>query len=66
MIITDFYRTRNKVKLYRTYSDQNLYIQRDGEIYEQAIDPEGTNRIYTETDIPIIYLQEQNLNEENF
>jgi len=34
MIITDFYRTRNKVKLYRTYSDQNLYIQRDGEIYE--------------------------------
>lgn len=66
MIITDFYRTRNKVKLYRTYSDQNLYIQRDGEIYEQAIDPEGTNRIYTETDIPIINLQEQNLNEENF
>lgn len=66
MIITDFYRTRNKVKLYRTYSDQNLYIQRDSEIYEQAIDPEGTNRIYTETDIPIIYLQEQNLNEENF
>ena len=66
MIITDFYRTRNKVKLYRTYSDQNLHIQRDGEIYEQAIDPEGTNRIYTETDIPIIYFQEQNLNEENF
>lgn len=66
MIITDFYRTQNKVKLYRTYSDQNLYIQRDGEIYEQAIDPEGTNRIYTETDIPIIHLQEQNLNEENF
>jgi len=56
MIITEFFRMREDgINLYRTYSDQNMCIQRDGEIYEEAIDPEGTNRIYTETNIPIIF-----------
>ena len=59
MIITEFFRMREDgINLYRTYSDQNMCIQRDGEIYEEAIDPEGTNRIYTETNIPIIFPQE--------
>ncbi len=59
MIITEFFRMREDgINLYRTYSDQNMCIQRDGEIYEEAIDPEGTNRIYTETNIPIVFPQE--------
>lgn len=49
MIKTEFYMTRyDGVNLYRTYSDEGFYITRDNEIYEEAIDPEGTNRIYTE------------------
>ena len=56
MIITEFYMTRNDdVNLYRTYSDEGYYIERDGIRYEEAVDPEGTGRIYTETDelIPV-------------
>ena len=56
MIITEFYMTRRDgVNLYRTYSDEGKYIERDGAIYEEAIDPEGTNRTYTETEemIPV-------------
>jgi len=49
MIKTEFYITRyDGVDLYRTYSDEGFYITRNNEIYEEAIDPEGTNRIYTE------------------
>jgi len=54
MIITELFRTREDgVNLYKTYSNKNVYIQRDSDIYEEAIDPEGTNRVYTETDILI-------------
>ncbi|MCZ9312878.1 MAG: hypothetical protein O0V67_05835 [Methanocorpusculum sp.] len=56
MIVTEFYMTRRDgVKLYRSYSDEGFYIERDGEMYEEAIDPEGVNRTYTETDelIPV-------------
>ena len=56
MIITEFYMTRRDgVNLYRTYSDEGKFIERDGAVYEEAIDPEGTNRTYTETDelIPV-------------
>lgn len=55
MIIRELYTTRNDgVKLYRTYSDQGVCITRDGEIYEEAVDPEGyEDRIYEETTIPI-------------
>lgn len=43
------------VKLYRTYSDRNMMIQKDGtdEIYSEAIDVENSGFTYTETDIPI-------------
>ena len=41
--------------LIRNYSDSGLMIRQDetGDLYEEAIDPEFTNRTYTETDIPI-------------
>ncbi len=52
MIKTEFYLTRGDgVKLYRTYSTSGKMIERDGELYSEAIDPEGVNRTYTETDI---------------
>lgn len=50
MIITEFYTTRTDgVKLYRTYSDAGFKIERDGVQYDEAIDPENTGRVYTET-----------------
>ena len=54
MISTEIYMTRRDgVVLVRTYSDAGFYIARDGVQYEEAIDPEGSGRVYTETDIPI-------------
>lgn len=52
MINTVFYKTRaDGVNLYRTYSDAGFFITRDGERYEEAIDPdpEYLSRTYTET-----------------
>ena len=54
MIITEYYKTREDgVVLNRTYSDKGMMIERDGERYEEAIDPAELNRQYTETDEPI-------------
>lgn len=54
MIITEYFRTREDgVVLNRTYSDQNMMIERDGVRYSEAIDPAELNRQYTETDEPI-------------
>lgn len=56
MIQTEFYMERKDgVNLYRTYSDANVMIQKDGteEIYSEAIDVENSGFTYTETDIPI-------------
>lgn len=51
MIVTEFYmKRRDGVVLNRTYSTLGNYIERDGVKYEEAIDPEGTGRIYIETD----------------
>lgn len=36
-----------------TYSDLNVMIERDGVQYADAVDPLGSGRVYTETDIPI-------------
>lgn len=53
MIVTEYYSTRlDGVKLYRTYSSEGFMIERDGVQYDEAIDPENTGRVYTETDIP--------------
>lgn len=52
MIKTEFYSTRDDgVNLYRTYSTSGKMIERDGVMYSEAVDPEGTNRVYTETDV---------------
>lgn len=56
MIIKEFYKTRKDgVNLYRTYSDQNLFIHKIGtdEEYMEAIDVEGAPYEYEETDKPI-------------
>ena len=56
MIVKEFYRTRkDNIKLYRIYSDENLYIKKVGteEIYDEAIDVEDSNYEYEETDTKI-------------
>lgn len=56
MIIREFYKTRNDgVNLYRTYSDEGLYIKQNetGREYTEAIDVEGAPYTYWETDKPI-------------
>lgn len=55
MIKTEFYVERTDgIKLYRTYSDANMMIQKVGteETYSEAIDVEDSGFTYTETDIP--------------
>jgi hypothetical protein len=39
--------------LIKTESDGGFYIERDGNRYSVAIDPENSGRTYTETDTPI-------------
>lgn len=61
MIKREFYRERNDgVKLYKTYSDENYRIQKVGtnEIYDEAIDIEGSNYEYIETDEKIEEVEE--------
>lgn len=56
MIVTELYLERpDGTRLVRTYSSEGKYITRDGEIYEEAIDPEELGRVYEETDelIPV-------------
>lgn len=56
MVVREFYMTRSDgVDLYRSYSDAGYYIERDGVVYEEAVDPDGTDRVYTETEdlIPV-------------
>ena len=51
MIVTEFYKTREDgVRLVRTYSDAGKMIERDGVVYEEAIDPEDSGRVYVESD----------------
>ena len=33
-----------------TYSDSGYIIERDGELYSEAVDPLNSGRLYTETD----------------
>ena len=44
-----------KGEFVKTYSDEGFYIQRDEELYIDAIDPKdkAEERIYIETNIPI-------------
>lgn len=45
--------TINNKQFTKTYSDQNMMIERDGVQYSKAIDPSEFDRTYTETDIPV-------------
>lgn len=38
----------------RTWNDNGTMIQRDGALYEEAVDPIDSGRTYTETDVPIV------------
>ena len=56
MIQKEFYKQRKDgVKLYRTYSDAEMMIQQNetGIEYAEAIDVEGTEYTYTETEMPV-------------
>ncbi len=56
MIVMEVFMEREDgVRLIRTYSSDGKFITRDGEVYEEAIDPEGLGRVYEETDelIPV-------------
>lgn len=56
MIVTEYYMTRKDgVVLNRTYSDAGFFVERDGTLYADAVDPAELNRQYTETDelIPV-------------
>lgn len=62
MLKKEFYRTREDgVNLYRTYSDENYKIHKIGtdEIYEEAIDIEGADYEYEETDEKIEEVQDE-------
>ena len=62
MIQKDYFRTRSDgVELYRTYSDKNLMIQKNGteEIYREAIYVANSCFAYTETDVPIEEMTEE-------
>lgn len=57
-IKTDFFATRaDGVNLHRTYSDADLMIRKEetGEIFTDAVDVEGSNFTYAETDIKITH-----------
>ncbi len=64
MIIREFYMTRNDgVNLYKTSSDKNVYIIKQGtnEKYDVAIDVENTSYIYEETEEVIDYGTNSNI-----
>ena len=53
MIVTEYYMTREDgVVLNRTFSNKGMMIERDGELYADAIDPVELGRIYAETNVP--------------
>lgn len=37
-----------------TYSDAGMMIEREGVLYSEAVDPADENRVYTETEKPIL------------
>ena len=45
--------TINGKEFVRTYSDSGMMVERDGVLYEEAIDPADSGRTYIETDEPI-------------
>ena len=37
----------------KTFSDKGMKIEREGVVYDEAIDPINTDRKYVETDVPV-------------
>ena len=63
MVKKEYFRTREDgVRLFKSYSDQNFYIQKVGteEVYSEAIDVENAPFEYVETDIIIKIFEEEN------
>lgn len=52
MIRTETIEIRGRMFV-RTWSDIGMKIERDGELYDEAVDPVGSGRTYAESDIPI-------------
>lgn len=53
-IVTEYYATRSDgTVLNRTYSDEGMYIEWNGEVYEEAIDPTDVERQHNETFVAI-------------
>ena len=55
--------TVDERQLRRTWSDAGFMIERDGEMYSEAVDPAEFDRVYTETDI-LIEVMEGNIEKE--
>ena len=62
MIITEYFMTRKDgVVLNCTYSDKKVFIERDGFLYTEAVNIDGVNYEYKETNIPIIEPKEEQI-----
>ena len=59
MLITEIVTIKDE-KFVKNHSDAGMYVERDGVLYEEAIDPleYKDSRIYTETNKPIEAEQE--------
>ena len=62
MIKTEMIMADNR-QLRKTWSDAGFIIERDGEMYSEAVDPAEFDRVYTETDI-LIEVMEDNIEKE--
>lgn len=51
----------NGTEYHRTYSNLGMKIEREGVRYDEAIDPKGIGREYTETDEPIEDAEESDI-----
>lgn len=58
MIVTQIV-TINGNDFQKTFSDEGLQIKRDGVVYDEAIDPVDTDRVYEETDTPVEKLEDE-------
>ena len=60
MIVSEYLYTNGR-RLVRTYSDARLMIKQDGTeiVYNETVDPVGSGRTYTETDIVIEQTEEE-------
>ena len=65
MIITEVIEI-NGAQYVHTYSDEGRYVVREGISYEDAIDPIGFNRTYTEGELIPVEEPETDISESEF